>query len=1111
MLDTIYRQDYTDTTSQGGGHSLVSALTEVQSFLELSNDEPLMPLTLFGRQRNQDILEEALERCFTNSEVVIIQGRSGCGKTTLAESLRPRALEREAYFVMSKFTQFAWSNVPYSAIVSAMTGLIESVLGHDDELEAYRLSVRKLLGDNIYLLTPLLPNLAQLAGLCGFESSDTHGIEHAFDRVKQSFCDLVRALESRRHPIVLLLDDLHFSDAASLDILKAILSGSKHLLLVCTTTQDHCKLDTELRTTEIPLSNLRESDAYFVTASLLQEDSQSISTLSAICYSKTNGNPYFLQQFLLLLQKKELLTRKSSDGLNKWTWNSGRVRDEAIISGNVLDVIEQLVGLLHPLIQHFLQIAACVGVDVEILEIIFDAMRQQKSASNAIHEILQVAASMGHQFQRMTTELIYGAVEQQISLETIDESTAITPSEEYGGVSVPNLPSIQVAVCLACAAKMGFLQIEGEERFKFTNNRVQQSISVSLGDSKEDKHLAMGNILRQHDKFNPGNPAFFFLVVDQLNAGSARITSDDAIVSLISLNVEAAVMAAEQSAFMSAQRYLCQALELQPHATMWEMEYELMLECCTLAAEMELACGNYTQANSYVDEVFTHAETCHDRHPAAFTKISSLIATGQIEEARTLTLQAVQDLGNKFPTRPKKAHAVAEVAKTKGMLSAFTDEQLLSLPPMVIASHMTEVKLLRLLSWCAFRLGDGEMLAVAALRIVRLTINNGFSDSAPYAFAMCGLVHSYSKNHKEASRFGHLSLKGLERVTDTHIKARTLLIAWSFVMHWSSPLAAVHKGSVKAYKLAQLSGDSDLAFSCALNTCVSSFLQGRDNLNVVIGYIRSVFDEKTNYEYTNADYNIYRIVLQAATNLSSHSYFPCKLTGEVMAEEIMLQNAAENQNFVTHYALWNIKLHLCAFFDQWELAEKIVDLIGHNHKCLLSHFSHLFCWMLSALSHTIRFNTTRQRKHRRAMKSAIKEFQSVVDAGVETCEAMFALLLAEESAAGGDQQVTMAAFDYAARCFGKENYVNFQALANERAARNMIRHFPKDAESPKAYLLKARTYYQAWGASCKVALLDEEIFSRWGSTPFAQTPRHASGLDEKFVSKLNQDDTRNLV
>ena len=1092
--------------------SIISALTEIQSFLDRQEEQDVAHPTLFGRERNQESLEAALDRLLmsnsnqskyttintnTSSELVVITGRSGCGKTALAESMRLHAVRRNAHFAQGKFNQFTWSNLPYSAIITAMTELIDSFLDREEELEEIRSTIRTTMGDNVFILTPLVPNLAQLAGVCGLESTATNGLEYAFDRVKQSFCELLNALATPLHPIVMVLDDLQYSDAASLDILRAILSDSNthHVLMIVTSrhSEDTTLLQTVatrkalMRTTEMELTNLRESDAYYVTASLLKEDSSSIYDLSDICYSKTNGNPFFLKQFIALLQKKELLISKTQGGVRKWDWDPGLVRDEASRSGIVLEVTFELIVLLHPLIQHFLQIAACVGADVCIMEIIFDAMRHQKSTTTAIHEILQVAASMGHQFQQMTTELIYGAVEQQISLGTIDESTETTPSEEYG-VSVPNLPSIQVAVCLACATKMELLKSDGDERFVFSHDGVQQAVCESLGDSRADKHLAIGHILRQHENFNPGNPPFFFLVVDQLNAGSMRIASDDSLISLISLNIEAAVVATEHSAFMSAQRYLRQALCLQPNFVMWEDEYELMLECSILAADMDMACGNYEEAISHVDQVFRHAQSLQDRHPAVCTKIASLIAIGRIEGARDVTLAAVLELDCKFPTKPKKLHLKDEMLRTGEKLAKRTDAQLLGLQPIVMAAQITLVKLLRQLSWCSFCLGDGEMLCVTAFRMVQLTMAYGFSDSAPLAFAMCGLIHSYYKNFKEVPRFGHLCARGLEQVNDTHIKARTLYVLWSFCKHWDTSLAGIHAGLVHASELATSSGDADLAMKCMLNTYISSFLQGRERLDVVIGSIRSVYTAHVNHEDT--DCSFCRIVLQTTANLKDQSRVPYKLTGEFMAEEIMLHDAVEKQHHMVQFALLHAKLQLCAFFNQWEMAEEIVERIGDNHKCLRPHFSHLHYWMLFALTHAIRFNDTKKRKHRRATKLAIKEMNAMVDGGVTACESMFALLLAEESASGGDQNVAIAAFDFAARSFGSQHSFNYQALANERAARNMIRFFPRDAVAAETYLQKARTCYKAWGANCKVAMLDEEIAERWD----VKVPRKQSGI-----------------
>jgi predicted ATPase len=581
-------------------------------------------------------------------------------------------------------------------------------------------------------------------------------------------------------------------------------------------------------------------------------------------------------------------------------------------------------------------------------------------------------------------------------------------------------------------------------------------------------------------------------VVDQLNAGSTKIVSEDAKVSLISLNVEAAVIAAERSAYMSAQRYLLQALSFQPINIMWETEYELMLECSTLAAEMDLACGKYAEAINRVDQILRNATSIQDQHQALFTKVTALIATREIGLAHNLTINAIIALSSKFLAKPKKSHVNLEITRTSAALSSISEEQILGLQPMVIAIQTTEVKLLRILSWCSFRRGDGEMMAVTAFRIVQLTIVNGFCDVTPFAFAICGLVHCFLKNVKDASYFASLSIQGLERVTDTQITAQTLHVVWSFVGHLSFMPSEVHAGLLRSYTLAKLSGDSDLTFLCALNCCASSLLLGSENLEVVLGFIRTAFDDTSQKNYKDTDNNIYRILFQASNNIATSSSFPCRLTGEIMAEEIMLQDALEKNDDLTHYALWYVKLLLCAIFDQWEAAEDLVDKINESHKCLQPHFSLFHYWMLAGLTYTIRYNITKKRKYRRNIKLFRKQLNDAIEKGVASCEPMFALLLAEESALSGNLTTIMNSFDFAANSFAKDKRFNYQALTYERASRNILRLFPSNLSDAQRYVMKARQAYVSWGANCKVAFIDEEIIRRRGPSSSSTTQNDSS-------------------
>jgi len=565
-----------------------------------------------------EVLEIALKRVTKSPfarELVVVIGRVGAGKTALIESFQRH--HRNTSWI----GRGEWNNHmtlrPYGALLEAYSELIEIILSDDNEIEIYRTAIRKEMGDSVYTLTPLLPNLEQLAGLCGVPStsSSNNKMEHAFSRVTEAFVSLSRALSSPHRPLVVILEDLHHSDKLSSQILKSIIDEGElqHILFVATSippplspeeeqTQEEQKkaepqisLATQLlqsrrcRATKILLKELSQEDVFFLTASILQEESPSIIALSKIVHFKTNGNPYFVKQFIRYLKYQDILTRSTG---GKWRYDSGHVREAAIFSGCSLKVTVSVIqNTLPPMVLQILHFASCLGRDfaVDRLEQIVDAhqdddgrgpfklnSQQPLPSQRRIHDTLRIAARLGYRFQHLTTQLIYGAVEHQ-NLDTIAEEDG----EDEGihnlinlerKVTAPNVSSIQVAVCLACATKEGwiFQQTQNEEQFHFTNEIVQAAIwesmkSVSMTYQAQLQRW-IGQVMREDDaEFNPENPSFFLCGVDQLNSGPVE-DDEDTSLSLMSLNIEAAALTSEQYAFGSARHYLCRAFELQQYA-----------------------------------------------------------------------------------------------------------------------------------------------------------------------------------------------------------------------------------------------------------------------------------------------------------------------------------------------------------------------------------------------------------------------------------------------------------------------------------------------------------------------------------------------------------------
>lgn len=306
---------------------------------------------LLGRETEvefaQDLLDDAIAGV---PHVLIVAGDPGIGKSRLLREIRTMA--RGQQFEVGAGRAFDQMAIPYAPLTNALEPLLRGL----DEREArgFADALVRLRGE-----TPDRPN----AAAPGLEARTSTERSRIFDAATELL------LHAARHrPTVLTLDDLHWADAASLDLLAHLVvavaarceSEPVPLLIVCA----HRTLDAgdpaaatlarvrrEEVAVEMHLGGLDES-AIAAMLRALGNDRPAGSVLRQIA-DLTLGNPLFIEEVLHHLRK------------------SGRVgvlaSDVAALEGSLplpLDVrsaVTARIGELDAPSRELLTVAACIG------------------------------------------------------------------------------------------------------------------------------------------------------------------------------------------------------------------------------------------------------------------------------------------------------------------------------------------------------------------------------------------------------------------------------------------------------------------------------------------------------------------------------------------------------------------------------------------------------------------------------------------------------------------------------------------------------------------------------------------------------------------------------
>jgi DNA-binding NarL/FixJ family response regulator len=162
---------------------------------------------LIGRAGKLDAFDRALDEMDRGSSVAIdLAGEPGIGKTRLLSELSARA-ELRGFLVLSGSASELERELPFSVFVHALDEYLESL--DDDALSA--------LEDGV------LAELAQIfPALSAPATGRTLAPQHERYRSHRAVRALLERL-ARSRPLVLLLDDLHWADPASCELLEALL------------------------------------------------------------------------------------------------------------------------------------------------------------------------------------------------------------------------------------------------------------------------------------------------------------------------------------------------------------------------------------------------------------------------------------------------------------------------------------------------------------------------------------------------------------------------------------------------------------------------------------------------------------------------------------------------------------------------------------------------------------------------------------------------------------------------------------------------------------------------------------------------------------------------
>ncbi|WP_437652593.1 trifunctional serine/threonine-protein kinase/ATP-binding protein/sensor histidine kinase [Sorangium sp. So ce1182] len=1050
-----------------------------------ASDRLRVPQKLYGRDPERQALLDALERVVAGaSEVMLVSGYSGVGKSTLVRELYRPVTRRRGYFISGKFDQLQ-RDVPYAPLLQAFRELCLQLLSESEERVAgWRRKLLAVLGPNGRLITEVIPEVELIIGpQPQVQELGANEEKNRFHLVFQSF---IGVFARREHPLVLFIDDLQWVDSASLDLCSALMSepGRYHLFILGAYRDNEVSalhplmlFLAKLRETgavvgEIALCPLSLAHVAELVSDTFDRDPAAAAPLARLAHAKTGGNPFFLIEFLKHLHNEGVIRFSHDEG--GWTWSVTQIEARGVTE-NVVDLMADKVRKLGSASQRALELAACMGSAFELrtLAVVSDATPKETAAA------------------------LWDAITEDLIV-PLDHNYMLTGIDVEGLLDAVNV------------------------EYRFAHDRVQQAAYSLLADEKRRRvHFRIGKLLLESTSAQELGRRIFD-IVDQLDQGLDHARDLAERDELSQLHLLAGRKAKSSAAYGPALRYLRVGIELlnPPGAAgavaipsveeaeeSWRRQSRLSLDLFDEAAETACLLGEHELARQLYEVARALAGSVLDRLRSYKIEIQSYAARNQLLKGVEVGLQALRDLGIEISGKPGLEDIGRAAAEAAAAWAGRDIEELASLPEMTDSNQLAAMEILARLYIPAFNAAP-DVFTLVVFHEVILSIRHGVTASSSRGFSAYGFILCAQGQIEPGYRFGQLALRLSDRFGGAE-KWSALFMFHFFVHHWREHVEETIDPFMHGYQLALEAGDLEYAGLNLIGVTLQSFwcckelpalAEKAEKNSLAIRRLKQDLPQESN-----------DVHWQTILNLLGRSKDPCTLTGDAMDEEQKLRFYMETSN-VTEMAFLHLnKLILNYLFGHHARALDHAREVERNIAGMTAMMGTAVFHFYDALAFLARYRDLDETERQRALgrvDADLSKLSAWAEHAPSNFEHKVHLVAAERARVLGDMSAARELYDRAIASSREHRFLGEEALAYELAAAFHRQHgYPHLARN---YLRDARYTYERWGALAKVRQLEAtfpqelgQAGTRVAEARTADDPRSVSSVRSGSTGELD--------
>ncbi|KAK4228498.1 Two-component system protein A [Podospora fimiseda] len=742
------------------------------------------------------------------AEIVTIEGAGGLGKSCLVHSVLAEA-RRRGYCATAKFDTAR--RTAYGPLLKLLSSLFRQVWGERNTETPFHQALKqyvrpvwpmlhKILGLPEFLLPPVEPTVLaaspqasrhtlkrrgsspELSGVSTPRASSTSassastqeilraGTTTQTNRLMSTFLDVLRLFTHHKF-ICFCLDDLHFADDESIELITQIVNARLKMVIIITfrpeelapekvqriinpTSDDRAKPG-GLTITHIKLEPLNEEEIVRYVSTTLSRPKEDVVPLALVIQSKTAGNPFYMREMLSASYRKKCIYYDYVTG--QWIFDLDKL-------------FEQFQG----------------EQDYDVLDTAFITRRLSELPA-ASRSILAWAALLGQTFSfNLVRKLMEGE---------FNYSDDASDTSEESRQAVSYVQQDLVAGLESAVQAFIIVPSDRDDHFRFAHDRYIQAASALKECNARKMHYVIAQTLLKHYSDFPAL---------QENTASHICEAVDLIkkkvphrASFRKVLLERAEEATESGARPTAAKYYSNAVALLQSnpwdETAEDVSYAETLNLYIKAADCYLYMGHQSAANVLLQTVFDHAREALDKAPAFVLQSRIFAQSGDSKQALDSLRECLRAMGVDVDDYPTMEQCDKQFERLSVKIQAMNREGVLNpLGTNDIDTTLASFGAVLAETTSAGWWSDRVIFYQLALLMMETHFSRGAYPQSGMAFLHMSMIalSRFNMTHFAAS-LANTCLELLDKYRDPFSVARGYMIYANFVGHISEPIGAM--------------------------------------------------------------------------------------------------------------------------------------------------------------------------------------------------------------------------------------------------------------------------------------------------------------------------------